>query len=158
MTSWTGAFFNEGTLKSWKRWGHWALSRKIIEFFRLVFWFSEFPEIPNLLKNLKSVKKQSTFPLLNSHYLRQCCCWAVIVTADAVHKSMSSRQMAKRNTHFVRQLFCREEGRVLARVVSRRDDAILQVWTRVMTDTYPVQPYLHRIGAVQSALCPTSSF
>jgi hypothetical protein len=50
--------------------------------------------------------------------------------------------MAKRSTHFVRHLFCRdsEEGRVLARVVSRSDDV---VWTRVMTDTYPVQTYLH---------------
>jgi hypothetical protein len=65
--------------------------------------------------------------------------------------------MAKRNTHFVRQLFCREEGRVLAKVVSRSDDAILRVWTRVMTDTYPVQAYLYIIGAVQSPLCPHCS-
>ncbi len=65
--------------------------------------------------------------------------------------------MAKRITHFGRQLFCREEGKVLARVVSRSDDATLRVWSRVMTDTYPVQTYLHRIGAVQSPLCPHCS-
>ncbi len=41
--------------------------------------------------------------------------------------------------------------------VSHSDDAILRVWTRVMTDTYPVQTYLHKIGAVQSPLCPHCS-
>jgi hypothetical protein len=66
--------------------------------------------------------------------------------------------MAKRSTHFVRHLFCREEGRVLARVVSRGDDAVLRVWTRGLTDTYPVQTYLHRIGSVQSPQCPHCSY
>ena len=67
------------------------------------------------------------------------------------------RAMAKRNTHFVRHLFRREEGRILSRVVSRNEDAVLRVWTRVMTDTYPVQTYLHRIGAVKSPHCPHCS-
>ena len=51
------------------------------------------------------------------------------------------RAMTKRNTLFVRHLFRREEGRILSRVVSRNGDAVLPVWTRVMTDTYPVQTY-----------------
>ena len=67
------------------------------------------------------------------------------------------RAIAKRDTRFVRHLFRREEGRVLSRVVSYNDDAVLRVWIRVMTDTYPVQTYLHRIGAVKSPHCPHCS-
>ncbi len=69
------------------------------------------------------------------------------------------KRIAAANRFHAAQL-CLEEGRVLARVVSRNDDAVLQVWTRGMTDTYrsyPVQTYLHRIGAVQLQQCPHCS-
>ena len=67
------------------------------------------------------------------------------------------RAMTKRNTKYVRHLLHREEGTVLSRVVSRNDDAVLRVWYKAMTGIYPVQVYLHRIGAVKSPHCPHCS-
>ena len=71
----------------------------------------------------------------------------------ATRKGDLFRAMTKRDTQFVRHLFRQEEGRVLFLVVSRNDEAVLRVWTRVVTATYPVQTYLHRIGAVKSPHC-----
>ncbi len=51
-------------------------------------------------------------------------------------------------------LLQREEGAVLSLVVSRRDDAVLWVWYKVMTGIYPVQVYLHRIVVTKSSQCP----
>ena len=65
--------------------------------------------------------------------------------------------MAKRNAHFVWYLFLREEGKILSWVVSRNKNAVLRVWTRVMTGTYSVRTYLHRIGAVKLPHCPHCS-
>ncbi len=67
------------------------------------------------------------------------------------------RAMKKRNTQYVRHLLHREEGTVLSRVVSRNDNAVLRVWYKAMTGIYPVQVYLHSIGAVKSQQCPHCS-
>jgi ribonuclease HI len=67
------------------------------------------------------------------------------------------RAMTKRNTQYVRHLLHREEGRVLSQIVHRNDDAVLRVWYKAMTGIYPVQVYLHRIGAVKSPQCPHCS-
>ncbi len=57
----------------------------------------------------------------------------------------------------MRHLLHREEDTVLSRVVSRNDDAFLRVWYKAMTGIYPVQVYLHHIGAVKSQQCPHCS-
>ncbi len=65
--------------------------------------------------------------------------------------------MTKHNTQYVRHLLHREEGTVLSRLVSRNDNAVLRVWYKAMTGIYPVQVYLHSIGAVKSQQCPHCS-
>jgi hypothetical protein len=67
------------------------------------------------------------------------------------------RAMQKRNTQYLIHLLHREESRVLSRVISRNDDAVLRVGYKAITGVYPVQAYLHRIVAVKSPQSPHCS-
>jgi hypothetical protein len=60
----------------------------------------------------------------------------------------------QRNTIFVCQLLCRDEGRTIARTISRCKEAEYRIWLKAMSGRYPVQTYLHRVKVVTSPNCP----
>ena len=59
----------------------------------------------------------------------------------------------QRNTIFVRQLLCRDEGRTIARTIARCKEAEYRIWLKAMSGRYPVQTYLHRVKLVPSPHC-----
>ncbi len=59
----------------------------------------------------------------------------------------------QRNTIFVRQLLCRDEGRIIARTIFRCKQAEYRIWLKAMSGRYPVQTYLHRVKLVLSPQC-----
>jgi len=60
----------------------------------------------------------------------------------------------QRNTIFVRQLLCCDEGRTIARTISRCKEAEYRIWLKAMSGRYPVQTYLYRVKLVTSPNCP----
>ena len=63
------------------------------------------------------------------------------------------RAARQRNTIFARQLLCRDEGRTIARTISRCKEAEYRIWLKAMSGRYPVQTYLHRVKLVSSPQC-----
>jgi ribonuclease HI len=64
------------------------------------------------------------------------------------------RAVRKRTTVFVSDLFDREEGSTVSRVIGRCAPSEYRIWLKCMTGIYPVQAYLKRIGKAQSPNCP----
>ena len=64
------------------------------------------------------------------------------------------RAVHKRSTKFVKDLLHRSEGMTVSRVVRRCQPAVYRVWIKCMTDTYPTQAYLMRVGLTKSRVCP----
>jgi hypothetical protein len=60
----------------------------------------------------------------------------------------------QRNTIFVRQLLCCDEGRTIARTISRCKEAEYRIWLKAMSGRYPVQAYLYSVKLVTSPNCP----
>jgi hypothetical protein len=60
----------------------------------------------------------------------------------------------KRNTTFVTDLLHHKEGATIAKIIRRCKPAEYRVWLKCMTEIYPVQTYLQRIGVAKSPLCP----
>ena len=59
----------------------------------------------------------------------------------------------QRCTTFVHQLLCRDEGRTIARTISRCKEAEYRAWLKAISGRYPVQAYLHRVKLVTSPHC-----
>ena len=64
------------------------------------------------------------------------------------------RAVRKRTTVFVSDLFDREEGSTVSKVIWHCTPSEYRVWLKCMTGIYPVQVYLKRIGKAQSPICP----
>lgn len=63
------------------------------------------------------------------------------------------RAVRKRTTVFVSDLFDREEGSTVSKIIWRCAPSEYRVWLKCMTGIYPVQVYLKRIGISQSPNC-----
>ncbi len=65
---------------------------------------------------------------------------------EKVAGSNALRAVRKRTTVFVTDLFDREEGSTVSKVIWRSTPSEYRVWLKCMTGIYPVQAYLKRIG------------
>ena len=67
------------------------------------------------------------------------------------------RAACLRNTIFARDLIQSAEGLTVARLIDNNSVSVIRCWIQVMTGTYPVTSYLHRISKAESKKCPYCS-
>ena len=67
------------------------------------------------------------------------------------------RAVRLRQTIFARDLIQSAEGLTVARLIDNNSISAIRCWMQVMTGTYPVTSYLHKIGKAESKKCPFCS-
>ncbi len=73
---------------------------------------------------------------------------------EAVVAFYTLRAVKKRSTMFVTDLLHNKEGAVISRIIRLCRPTEYRVWLKCMTEAYPVQTYLQRIGVAQTPTCP----